>query len=155
LAVGLLVLDIACGCRRGEAPASSDDASGRQLEAVVESSVSQDGFSGIAVVARNGVVLFRHAHGLANRSAGIQNSPSTKFVVASVTQTFTAVATYELIHAGRLSLDASLSSILPEFAGKDAGLATVRQLLSHTAGIGGAVTTDAFRQSPQSFRGTG
>lgn len=154
VALGLLLLALASGCRRRDAVATSDDVStARQLGAVVESKVSQEGFSGIAAVARNGQVLFRHAHGLANRSAGIRNSPSTKFVVASVTQTFTAVATYELVQAGRLRLDTPLSSILPEFAGKDVGPATVRQLLSHTAGIGGAVTTEAFRRSPENFRG--
>jgi CubicO group peptidase (beta-lactamase class C family) len=122
------------------------------MEAVVGSAALPDGFSGVAAIARNGQVLLRQARGVADRRTGLQNSPSTKFVVASVTQTFTAVAAYQLVQAGRLGLDAPLSSILPEFVGKDAGAATVRQLLSHTAGIGGTVTTEAFRRSPERFR---
>jgi D-alanyl-D-alanine carboxypeptidase len=54
-------------------------------------------------------------------------------VIGSITKTFTASLILQLIHEGRLALDAQVSDYLPDEPGLD-GI-TVRELLSHTSGL--------------------
>lgn len=67
-------------------------------------------------------------------------TPDTVFRVGSLTKTFTAVAVLQLWEQGRLDLDAPASRYLSTFrlrpARPDLEPATVRHLLTHTAGIG-------------------
>jgi CubicO group peptidase (beta-lactamase class C family) len=148
-----LALAIAASCGPGNPVASrSDAAESGELDSLVENRAEREGFSGVVAVEQNGQILLRRAYGLADRSRGIANRPETTFVVASVTQTFTAVATVQLIEQRRVALDAALSTYWPECPQKAAAQATVRQLLTHTARIGGVVTSDAFRREPRNFR---
>jgi CubicO group peptidase (beta-lactamase class C family) len=55
--------------------------------------------------------------------------------IASSTKPTTATALMTLVDAGKLSLDDPISKHLPELAGTASEKATVRQMLSHTAGI--------------------
>ncbi|MET8651581.1 serine hydrolase domain-containing protein [Nocardia aurea] len=79
------------------------------------------------------------AHGLADIATARPVDADTVFRIASITKTFTAVAVLQLWQRGRLDLDAPANEYLrsyrlapsPRFA-----LPTVRQLLTHTAGIG-------------------
>jgi CubicO group peptidase (beta-lactamase class C family) len=59
----------------------------------------------------------------------------TIFDIASLTKLFTAVVALRQMEAGRLALDAPVARYLPEFRvyGKEG--VTVRQLLTHTAGL--------------------
>jgi CubicO group peptidase (beta-lactamase class C family) len=63
----------------------------------------------------------------------------TRFPLASMSKWFTAYAVLQLVQAGRLDLDAPLSTYLTQWqlpAGPfDAQQVTVRRLLSHTAGL--------------------
>jgi CubicO group peptidase (beta-lactamase class C family) len=154
--LGLLSVTIACGgCDRPDPTAASDDPRFRQLIVAAEAASSQNGFSGVVGIALKGTIVFLRSHGLADRSGSIENTPSTKFVVASVTQTFTAVAVFQLVQRGQVGLETSVSSVLPELANTNTGRATVGELLDHTAGIGRVVTTGAFRRAPVNFRTLG
>ncbi len=78
----------------------------------------------VAVVESNGIA-FTHAAGTA--------TPDTVYAVGSITKMFTAVSIFQLIDAAEISLDDSLAKYLPNFP--NAKNITVRQLLSHQAGI--------------------
>ncbi len=60
-------------------------------------------------------------------------TPSTPFVYASVTKTFTAALICRLADEGRLHLDDRLSSWLPDVPGSKK--ITIRQLLDHQSGL--------------------
>ena len=82
----------------------------------------------------------------------------TKFVTASVAQTFTAVAVARLVQDGKIALDAPLSRYLSDsvYPRERADHMTIRQLLTHTAGLGpGVVRLPPFRAAPQSFTSLG
>jgi CubicO group peptidase (beta-lactamase class C family) len=117
---------------------------GSPIAALLDGAVSKRAVHGIAalVVDRDGP-LFRHAAGEADAR--------TMFRHASMTKAVATTAALQLVEQGRLSLDATVDSILPEFGqlpvldGFDgdrprlrapASKATVRQLMTHTAGLG-------------------
>jgi CubicO group peptidase (beta-lactamase class C family) len=145
-------------CNRSDPQGRSADAtetSNGDLDALIARLGALENFSGVVAVGQNGRTVVRQASGLADRSAGIPNNPATRFVVASVTQTFTAVAVAQLVERGQVSLDDSLSTFVPDFPNKPAAKSTVRQLLTHTAAIGGVVTSEEFRRAPGEFRDLG
>jgi len=117
---------------------------GSAIKALLDGAVSKGAVHGIAavVVDRNGP-LFHHAAGEANERTLFRN--------ASMTKAMATTGALQLVEQGRLSLDATVESILPEFGrlqvleGFDgdkprlrppARQATVRQLMNHTAGCG-------------------
>ena len=63
--------------------------------------------------------------------------PSTPFLLASVSKPLTAAAALQLVSAGKVRLDESVHTYLPEFEMADAAALriTVRQLLEHTSGL--------------------
>ena len=107
------------------------------LSARAEKLAQKDQFSGAVLVARNGEVLLEDAWGRANREASIPNTLDTKFRIGSMNKMFTAVATLQLVEAGKLELDDTLGEHLPDYPNEDvASKVTVRHLLTHTGGTG-------------------
>ncbi len=96
---------------------------------------AHDLYSGAAVVARNGVPIFEGAWGWADRDLRVPNRPDTRFDIASVTKTFTAVAIAQLAGRGVLSLDEPVERWLPELPDHVGEVVTIRHLLTHTSGI--------------------
>jgi CubicO group peptidase (beta-lactamase class C family) len=97
----------------------------------------KDEFSGVVLVARHGKVLLQKAWGLANRETGKPNTLDTRFRLGSMNKMFTAVATLQLVEAGKLALDDPIGKYLPDYPNKDvASKVTVRHLLTHTGGTG-------------------
>jgi CubicO group peptidase (beta-lactamase class C family) len=117
---------------------------GSAIRALLDGAVAKGAVHGVAaiVVDRNGP-LFHHAAGEAG--------PQTMFRNASMTKAVATTAALQFVEKGQLDLDATVESVLPEFGrlqlleGFDgdqprlrppASKATVRQLMSHTAGLG-------------------
>jgi len=97
----------------------------------------KDEFSGVVLVARRGKVLLQKAWGLANRETGTPVTLDTRFRLGSMNKMFTAVATLQLVEAGKLKLDDPIGKYLPDYPNKDvASKVTVRHLLTHTGGTG-------------------
>jgi len=61
-------------------------------------------------------------------------NPRTAFRLASISKSVTAVAAMRMVERGEIDLDGSVKNYLPDFWWKK-GRMTIRQLLSHTAGI--------------------
>jgi len=92
-------------------------------------------FNGSVLVAENGKVVYKGAHGLANMEWDIPNTPDTKFRLGSITKQFTATVIMQLVEQGKIKLDAKLTDYLPEYR-KDTGTkVTIHHLLTHTSGI--------------------
>jgi CubicO group peptidase (beta-lactamase class C family) len=93
----------------------------------------------VAVVADGNIVWF-HGHGLADVAAKTPITEDTVFRIGSITKAFTAVAVMQLWEQGLLDLDAPANDYLHTFrlvpAEPNFRPATVRHLLTHTAGVG-------------------
>ena len=95
---------------------------------------------GLAVgVVRNGSLEYFHAQGLANIASKTPITEDTVFRIASITKTITAIAVMQLWERGLVDLDAPANDYLHAFklvpAKASFRPATVRHLLTHTAGI--------------------
>ena len=103
----------------------------------------------VALVLRDGQVVYERAVGWADREAGRPMSPGTMFRIASQTKALTTVAALMLVEEGRLGLTDPVSRFIPAFARTTVALRadtgrtvvparraiTIRDLLTHTAGI--------------------
>jgi CubicO group peptidase (beta-lactamase class C family) len=85
----------------------------------------------------DGKVQFSKAYGVSNLDTGEPLTTSHLFRIASHSKTFTATAIMQLVEAGKLRLDDTAGSWIPELAEAGSPLAevTVRDLVSHSAGV--------------------
>lgn len=84
-------------------------------------------------VMHDGELFYSKGFGMANLETGTATTPQTGFRIASITKQFTAAAILLLAEDGKLALGDPLSKFLPDFP--RAGDITLRQMLSHTAGL--------------------
>ncbi|WP_331047806.1 serine hydrolase [Gemmatimonas sp.] len=109
----------------------------RRLDASIDSLASAGWFSGQVLIVQNGVTLYSRNEGRADRAANKLVDDDTRFNLASLNKTFTAVAIAQLAEQGRLTLDDRVGKYLhtwPNLAVRDS--VTIRQLLTHTSGMG-------------------
>ncbi len=107
------------------------------VEALLRKKAAADRFSGAALVAKDGEVRFADAYGQADRERGIPNTIETRFRIGSMNKMFTAVATLQLVEAGKLALDDPVGKHLRDYPNSEvATKVTVRHLLTHTGGTG-------------------
>ncbi len=112
-----------------------------RIQAAVQRALDERRLVGaVVLVARDGALIHRQAAGWADRESGRTMAADAVFRLASVSKPIVSTAALVLVAQGRLSLDDSLERWLPEFRpllpdGQPARIA-VRQLLSHTAGLG-------------------
>ena len=107
------------------------------LETFVREEASADRFSGAALVAKDGEVLFSEAYGLADRERETPNTVQTRFRIGSMNKMFTAVAILQLVEAGKLDLTAPLGTYLTDYPNREVATeVTIHHLLTHTGGTG-------------------
>lgn len=112
-----------------------------RIQAAVQRALDERRLVGaVVLVARDGALIYRQAAGWADRERGRTMAADAVFRLASVSKPIVSTAALALVAQGRLGLDDSLERWLPEFRpllpdGQPARIA-VRQLLSHTAGLG-------------------
>ena len=107
------------------------------LGAQIDSTLAQaerDGFSGVALVAKNGDIILKKGYGMANRAKSIPMTPATIVQIGSNTKDFTAVAILQLIERGRLKLTDSIGTFFQNVPADKRG-ATIDMLLKHRAGF--------------------
>src|SRR5215475_10291707 len=110
------------------------------LTARIEEILNRHAAVGLAVgVVRHGRLEFFHGHGAADIASNTPITKDTVFRIASITKTFTAVAVMQLCEQGRIDLDAPARDYLRAYqllpAKASFRPATVRDLLTHTAGV--------------------
>lgn len=109
----------------------------------------------VVLAARNAVIVEHAAVGDALRYAGSDGAelppdqripvrPDTIFDVASLSKLFTAVVAMRQVELGRLDLDAPVAHYIPDFAAGGKHDVTVRQLMTHTAGLPAGLGLDPY-----------
>ncbi|WP_134772560.1 serine hydrolase domain-containing protein [Ornithinimicrobium flavum] len=114
-------------------------ASDAPLSAYAQRVVDTWALPGMAIgVVRDGDRVATRSFGTRDRRTGRPVTEDTLFHLASISKTFVATAVMQLVEGGQLELDRSVAAYLPGPApsGARATSITVRQLLSHTSGLG-------------------
>jgi CubicO group peptidase (beta-lactamase class C family) len=132
------------------------------LRRVLRNAVEKKTLPGVSMLlAHKGEVLFKEAFGDLKVDQAVKMASDSKPVSATVVMV--------LVDQGKMRLDDPLTKFIPEFKGTKVEKATVRQLLSHSAGIGdqfrggwpqantlaeyaAAVATQGTLQEPGKFR---
>jgi CubicO group peptidase (beta-lactamase class C family) len=107
----------------------------RRLDAWFSKLAAGEAFSGVALVARDGVAVFFRAYGLADREKKIANTVRTRFNLGSINKAFTQQAIRQLAAAGKLSYSDTLGRFFPDYPQAISRGATIDQLLNHRAGL--------------------
>lgn len=111
-----------------------------RIDGVLDRAIAEQRLVGVVVlVARDGKVVYHRAAGLADREAKRPMTEDALFRFSSVTKPFVSAAVMRLVEQGKIKLDAPVTTYLPDFKPKLADgttpVITIRQLLTHTAGL--------------------
>lgn len=98
-------------------------------------------FNGNVLVAEKGNVVYQNSLGYADYATKTPLQKDSRFHLASVTKTFTAVAILQLKEKGKLKLEDKLKTYFPDFPYANI---SIRHLLSHTSGLRDDVLFDSL-----------
>lgn len=126
------------------------------LASAVETELQAQNTAGVSVaIVFENQVIFSDGFGVRNTETLDPVTADTLFQIGSTTKPLTALGMLQLAQAGLVHLDASVTDYLPEFAVNEA--ITVRQLLSHSAGLNddvaayGPSNPESLRESISTF----
>ncbi|AKD57903.1 serine hydrolase domain-containing protein [Spirosoma radiotolerans] len=100
-------------------------------------------FAGNVLIARNNQVIYAKSCG--NNPQGRPNSKDQPFNLASLGKLFTSISILQLVDSGKLSLNDSVGKFMPEIKNKALHSITIRQLLTHTSGMGDFFENPAYQ----------
>jgi len=111
------------------------------IDSVVEQAIAQQRLVGaVVLVSQDGKLIYQGAKGFADREAKRPMQINTVFRLSSVTKPIVSAAALALVQQGKIGLDDPVTKWLPDFRPKlengEAPAITLRQLLTHTSGLG-------------------
>ena len=113
---------------------SSNESLAVAVDPLVISEMNAQGLVGAAVaIAKNGTILYAQGYGYANLATCQPVRPTMDFQIGSVTKQFTAAAVLQLQNAGKVNIDDTVVTYLPQYP-FDPRL-TLRMLLTQTSGL--------------------
>jgi CubicO group peptidase (beta-lactamase class C family) len=119
--------------------------------AIVRWSVDEQGFNGVALVGRGAKVVALDAAGLADAAAASPMTADTRFETGSISKWIASIVVLRLVDQGRLSLDAPISTYLPDYRPDNGKVLTLRRLMSHSSGVPNQL--DAARKADPAIKG--
>ena len=122
-----------------------------ELTTYLEKLVAADQFSGAVLVAKDEMVQFQQAYGMAEKNFQVPARLDTKYNLGSMNKMFTAVAIVQLVEQGKVSLHEPISRYLPDYPRERAERITLHHLLTHTSGLG-SYWNDAFERQRMNLR---
>jgi CubicO group peptidase (beta-lactamase class C family) len=112
-----------------------------RVDAVIDAAVAEKRLVGVVVlIAYDGKIVYRRAAGFANRETRAPMGTERIFRLSSLTKPIVSAAAMALLERGKLRLEDAVTRWLPDFRprlpdGRTPTI-TLRQLLTHTSGLG-------------------
>ncbi|MEO8720237.1 MAG: serine hydrolase domain-containing protein [Ginsengibacter sp.] len=103
-----------------------------EIENFYQKKLLRTGFNGAILVAKKGEIIFEDYHGFYNLQKKDSLTKHSAFHLASVSKTFTAMATMKLVQMGKLSLEDDVKKFFPNFPYDQI---KIKLLLSHRSGL--------------------
>lgn len=125
-----------------------EDSKAKDLERFMDAYNREGLFNGIALVARDGRVIFEKSYGYANEEWGTRVDRHTKFRLASLTKQFTAMMILQLAEEGKLTLEDTISDHLSWYREDTGSRITIHHLLTHSSGIPNYSAFSGFFSGP-------
>lgn len=127
----LLAVALTTASVRG-APAAAVVAA--ELGAKLDRYLTESGFQGSVLVAKDGEVVLMKGYGLADREKAEPYATDTLVSIGSITKQFTAAAILKLEMEGKLAVEDPIGRFFKD-APQDKKAITLHQLLTHTSGL--------------------
>lgn len=118
--------------------------------AIVRRSVDEQGFNGVVLVGRGRRVVALEAAGLADAEAARPMTADTRFETGSISKWIASIIVLRLVDQGKLSLDAPISTWLPDYRADNGKVLTLRRLMSHSSGLPNQI--DAARKADPAIK---
>jgi CubicO group peptidase (beta-lactamase class C family) len=106
-----------------------------KIDLLMKSYYDNGVFNGAVLVSVRGEVIYKKAFGIADREWNVPVTTDTKFKIASLSKSFTALAIMQLVQEGNIRLDGTIKDYIPDYDGKLGDSITIYQLLTHSSGI--------------------
>lgn len=112
----------------------------RYIDAWLEAQQAYDHLPGLSVgIVKDQELIWSKGYGVSDLKKKTPATSQTLYSICSITKLFTSIAIMQLYEQGKLRLDDSLLTVLPE-AGirqqfNDSGPITIRSLLTHSSGL--------------------
>jgi CubicO group peptidase (beta-lactamase class C family) len=121
----------------------------RELNYYFDSIFATNSFNGCIYIEQKGITLFEYQNGKNTLNGEFKSDLNnhTLFQLASLSKTFTAIATLILIEESKISLEDSIQKFYPDFPYKGID---IRQLLSHRSGLPNYIY--AFEKKSKEFQ---
>jgi len=103
------------------------------VDSYLQPYVESHNFSGTVLIAQGDNILINKGFGMAAYEDSVPNTGGTRFMIASLSKTFTAAAILLLQERDQLLLNDTVNRFIPDFPSGDE--ITIRQLLEHTSGL--------------------
>jgi len=107
----------------------------QKIDKHIQTYVEEEDFRGVVLVAKEGKILFNSAYGSADDSNNIMNDIDNKFMIGSLTKSFTAVTVMKLVDEGKLDLHAPLATYIPKLKSNLSKNLTLHLLLKQQSGF--------------------
>src|SRR5512135_2789264 len=115
-------------------PGTSQDTAVK-IDRLMTAYYNNGAFNGVVLAAKNGRIIYEKAFGYADREWNIPNTVDTRFRIASLSKSFTALLVLKLYEQGKIDLNGTIKDYIPDYGGKAGDTITIHQLLTHTSGI--------------------
>lgn len=106
-----------------------------ELNKFIESFVTKNNFNGTILIEQNAKKIYEKSFGFSNFPFKVRSTVDTKYKIASITKAFTAVLTLQLVEEGRIDLNKTIKTYLPQYNGQGGNTVTIKQLLNMTTGM--------------------
>ena len=122
------------GAAAADGSSTLDMATARAIDAAASHWLATTGAPSASIaVVKEGKLAYAKAYGDARLKPRLAATSETRYAIDSVSKEFTAAAILMLAQQGKLALDDPAGKYLPDLGG--ASTVTLRQMLTHTAGV--------------------
>jgi D-alanyl-D-alanine carboxypeptidase len=106
-----------------------------KADTFIRSFTQKNNFNGTILIEQNSKTIYKKSFGFADMVFKIPSTPDTRYKIASITKAFTSVLILQLVEQGKIDLDKTIITYLPDYKGPAGTKVTVRQLLNMTSGM--------------------
>ncbi len=117
-----------------------------KIDEIVNLFDEYDMFNGAILVVDQGDLVYKNGLGFANMEWDIPNTAATKFKIASMTKSFTAMLIMQLVAEGKLDLHTPISTYLKDYPKTNGDQITIHHLLTHSAGFNHGVDDKKYNK---------